>query len=153
MGAYVIGLSQISSLLGINNVVSKHHKQKRVYGPHRGIVCSFECWRRFGINIYDLFVFSFQKATVIHEIMHAIGMHHEHQRSDRDTYLDMLWQNVQNGQQNHNMQLETTDNKNSFDAGSLLQYDLKVINIGHKFLSKYNCLFTFVLILLWCFAR
>ncbi|EJW82904.1 zinc metalloproteinase nas-1 [Wuchereria bancrofti] len=33
-------------------------------------------------------------ATVIHELMHVIGFIHEHQRNDRDHFVNILWQNI-----------------------------------------------------------
>uniref|UniRef100_A0A915Q593 Metalloendopeptidase n=1 Tax=Setaria digitata TaxID=48799 RepID=A0A915Q593_9BILA len=33
-------------------------------------------------------------ATVIHELMHVIGFIHEHQRDDRDYFVNILWQNI-----------------------------------------------------------
>ncbi|XP_078110462.1 hatching enzyme 1.2-like [Sander vitreus] len=37
-------------------------------------------------------------STVQHEVLHALGFHHEHVRSDRDTYVSILTANIQPGQ-------------------------------------------------------
>lgn len=32
--------------------------------------------------------------TIIHEFMHVIGFIHEHQREDRDGFVNIIWRNV-----------------------------------------------------------
>ncbi|XP_065296107.1 astacin-like metalloprotease toxin 5 [Dermacentor albipictus] len=34
------------------------------------------------------------EGTVVHELLHAAGLHHAHTRPDRDEHLDILWTNI-----------------------------------------------------------
>lgn len=37
--------------------------------------------------------------NIVHEIAHALGFFHEHSRPDRDEYVSVLWDNVEDGEQ------------------------------------------------------
>ncbi|XP_052085693.1 MAM and LDL-receptor class A domain-containing protein 2-like [Mytilus californianus] len=63
-------------------------------------------------------------STTVHEMLHAMGGHHEQSRTDRDNYVSIEWQNVEQGQGNYNMKKLDTQDNNPYDAESSMQYSL-----------------------------
>ena len=66
---------------------------------------------------------------IIHELMHALGMYHEHARADRDTYVDVtsLCANIQGGCINNSifndqLNLKKGLNYGPYDFDSLMHY-------------------------------
>uniref|UniRef100_A0A3Q3X0U0 Metalloendopeptidase n=1 Tax=Mola mola TaxID=94237 RepID=A0A3Q3X0U0_MOLML len=64
------------------------------------------------------------KGTVQHEILHALGFHHEQTRSDRDQYIKILYENIWEGQQDkRNFDKVMTNNLGTpYDFDSVMHY-------------------------------
>ncbi|KAJ8871932.1 hypothetical protein PR048_028272 [Dryococelus australis] len=61
-------------------------------------------------------------ATVLHELLHALGFYHMQSTYNRDDYVTILWDNVQSGFE-HNFEIyNTTDFGTSYDFNSTMHY-------------------------------
>ncbi|GFS76025.1 zinc metalloproteinase nas-15 [Nephila pilipes] len=65
------------------------------------------------------------KGIVIHELMHVLGFHHEHNRHDRDDYVKINWENIKEDAypnfKKFSEDLVQTANV-SYDYGSIMNY-------------------------------
>lgn len=66
----------------------------------------------------------FDERTVIHEILHAAGMWHEHSRRDRDLYIQVNYQNMDSSIRS-NFEIHDTDAEivTPYDTNSIMHYD------------------------------
>uniref|UniRef100_UPI0037E90FC0 uncharacterized protein n=1 Tax=Semicossyphus pulcher TaxID=241346 RepID=UPI0037E90FC0 len=60
--------------------------------------------------------------TVQHEVLHALGFHHEHVRSDRDTYVSILTNNIQPGVESNFVKQPTNNLQTPYDFKSVMHY-------------------------------
>ncbi|KAM3870107.1 hatching enzyme 1.2-like [Diretmus argenteus] len=60
--------------------------------------------------------------TVQHELLHALGFHHEQKRSDRDQYIRVLLENVSSGMEHNFDKINTLNQETSYDYGSVMHY-------------------------------
>nr|BCR37376.1 patristacin [Hippocampus abdominalis] len=97
---------------------------------HRDFLYFFpgsECWSHLG-RLPGGQAISLQKlgcvnlGTVQHEVLHALGFHHEQVRSDRDDHVIINFGNIQAGME-HNFEKEETNNLGSpYDLNSIMHY-------------------------------
>lgn len=65
------------------------------------------------------------QSTIQHEVMHALGFHHEQVRPDRDQYVKVHFENIQSGMEGNFNKLTTSqwvDQDISYDIASVMQY-------------------------------
>lgn len=75
---------------------------------------------------------------ILHEIGHALGFYNEDNRSDRDNYINIYWQNIQSSSEMEFQKLQAQQNTlyNNFDYNSIM------IKGEYAFSKKYNLLKT-----------
>lgn len=66
--------------------------------------------------------FSWNRGTLCHEVGHVLGLVHEHQRSDRDSYVSIQLQNVIPGTEGNFTLLPGTLNSATYDYYSVMHY-------------------------------
>ena len=87
--------------------------------------CSSAVGRQGGEQTID-FASTCTKGNAAHEMMHALGMFHEQSRCDRDDFVEILLDNVEDGKEN-NFDKEcdgATDLGDNYDFGSMMHYSL-----------------------------
>uniref|UniRef100_A0A646QFY2 Metalloendopeptidase n=1 Tax=Hemiscolopendra marginata TaxID=943146 RepID=A0A646QFY2_9MYRI len=86
--------------------------------------CSSHVGKQGGRQLVSLGVGCRYKGTIMHELMHAIGFHHEHNRPDRDNYIIINWRNIEEGE-GHNFKILHTnevDLYGDYDLNSIMHY-------------------------------
>jgi astacin (peptidase family M12A) len=61
--------------------------------------------------------------AAVHELSHALGMHHEQSRCDRDAFVEILYQNIQTGMEyNFDKQCDGYSDVLAYAEGSIMHY-------------------------------
>jgi len=76
-----------------------------------------------------------QHGTIVHEMMHALGFEHEHQRPDRDEFVTINYENIQDGQAEWFAKYETsrvTTQGTPYDYASVMHYSANAFSKNEK---------------------
>jgi len=60
--------------------------------------------------------------SVVHEILHALGILHEHQRNDRNDFVQILWDNIQSGVKHNFERVSRSYDIGAYDYDSIMHY-------------------------------
>lgn len=78
--------------------------------------------QRNGSNILELINGNFTTGTVLHELMHALGVLHEQARDDRDNFIEIKWDNIkEDAKKNYQIEGNATI-RSAYDYCSIMQY-------------------------------
>lgn len=70
--------------------------------------------------------------TIVHEIGHALGLIHEHQRPDRDTYVTIDFDNVEDGAESNFTRYTTARLWSEYDFGSIMHYGRTAFSVNGR---------------------
>lgn len=79
-----------------------------------------------------------QVGTIVHELLHTLGFYHEHTRSDRDQYVQVMWNNILPGHEINFFKLDDDASQLMelglpYDYNSVLHYPLFAFSKGKDF--------------------
>ncbi len=63
------------------------------------------------------------RGSILHEILHAAGFHHEQSRGDRDQYITIMWDDIQDSERTHfEMRGASAQDIGPYDYASIMHY-------------------------------
>jgi hypothetical protein len=70
----------------------------------------------------DLSISNWDKFIICHELGHALGLVHEHQRSDRNQYVRIYWKDIEDSREHNFVRIEDSVNRSAYDFESVMHY-------------------------------
>ncbi|XP_044190555.1 hatching enzyme 1.2-like [Thunnus albacares] len=118
-----------------------HEKTCIRFVPHHGqsdylsIESELGCWttvgRDGGQQVVSLSVFGCLHHGIIqHELLHTLGFHHEHNRSDRDQYVRINWENIPAANSFDFHKKDTSNLNTPYDYSSVMHYGRTAFSSG-----------------------
>ncbi|MDX2347142.1 MAG: M12 family metallopeptidase [Legionella sp.] len=103
-----------------------------LFQPNVGTRCSSSVGRQGGVQVVDL-ASRCHTLKVAHELGHLIGLWHEQARLDRDKYIKVAWENIDNAHY-HNFKKRAGEGQNqgSYDYDSIMHYSETAFSQNEK---------------------
>lgn len=74
---------------------------------------------------------NFDRGTVLHEMLHCLGVWHEHSRPDRDQFVRILWENIHPDKVgNFDQTLNDNHDVGGYDYNSIMHYPRDAFSTG-----------------------
>ena len=90
--------------------------------PANGTTCSSYVGRKKGMQVINLAP-RCNTMNTVHEIGHALGLWHEQSRADRDTYVSIAWENIdEDHRYNFNQHISDGQDYGDYDYSSIMHY-------------------------------
>ena len=81
----------------------------------------------------------YSEITVIHEFMHAIGVHHQQSRPDRDDYITYFEENViPEKKGNYRKAVFSSAYGTNYDEKSIMHYGSRFFSINETYLDTFT---------------
>lgn len=107
------------------STTSSHTDYVRIF---EGEGCQAHLGRIGGVQEMSLDKGCTAKGNILHEMMHTLGFRHEHQRPDRDQYLNVYLHNVRPGEEDHFRIRNGSVLSKHFDYDSVTMYGGKTFS-------------------------
>ena len=108
--------SQLAKLLATENISFQHDPSARTaYFDVKNRILVLPVWQNISNDLYDM--------LVVHEVGHALGLWHEQSRNDRDEFIRINWENIEEDYRyNFDQHLNDGQDYGDYDYDSIMHY-------------------------------
>ncbi|XP_043938613.1 high choriolytic enzyme 1-like [Protopterus annectens] len=116
----------LGAMKAIEKVTCIQYRQRKKQKNYLSITPRTGCWsfvgRQLGGQDLSLGTGCVYHGIVQHELLHALGFHHEQCRSDRNKFVRIYFKNIKEGREGNFKRLNTNNLGTRYDYGSIMHY-------------------------------